>query len=443
MSSSAFSSVNSSPVNSRPSTPFSRPSTPGTDYEALFTDIESFPQNERYILVTGGLGFIGSHTTLELLKSGYNVVVVDDLSNSFRNVYDNILLAASIHYTKLHGSPKLCPKLRFWEADFRNITAMRRLLQAYSPYTWRSNISGVIHFAAFKAVEESIRNPLKYYRNNINGLVDFLALLEEYNVKNFIFSSSATVYGSIADEGKPLREEDCVHKTTTFQDSTGSDQQKSQGCTGITNPYGRTKFFGEAILADVAKSDPTWNITALRYFNPIGCDESGLLGEDPRGTPSNLVPVVVKVMTGQWQELSVFGNDWDTSDGTAVRDFIHVTDLARGHIAALANILSSSLTSQMQERKLYNPEDKSDSFRTFNLGTGHGHSVAEIVSTMEEVSQTKINAKVVGRRDGDVGSCVAVADRAANELKWQTQKSLRDACVDICNFLDRQKLESS
>ena len=437
---SAVSSRSSSPAPdiSRCSTPFSRPSTPDTDYEALFDDAEP-ASDESFILVTGGLGFIGSHTTLELLKAGYNVLIVDNLSNSFQSVFDNILLAANIHYTRLHGTPRLCPQLRLWEADFRNVESMKTLLKAYSPLGFRSNIQGVIHFAAFKAVEESIRNPLKYYRNNINGLVDFLGLLEDFNIKNFIFSSSATVYGSVADEGKPLREEDCVHQTTIYNDNTGAEKTKLQGCTGVTNPYGRTKFFGEAILADVAKSDPTWNITALRYFNPIGCDESGLLGEDPKGTPSNLVPVVVKVMTGEWQELSVFGSDWDTADGTAVRDFIHVSDLARGHIAALANILS---TPGLPERPRSAPgiREKVDGFRTFNLGTGHGHSVAEIVSTMESVSHTKINTKLVDRRAGDVGSCVAVADRAANELKWRTQKSLRDACVDIVNFLERQKV---
>lgn len=392
------------------------PSTPGTDKDVLFDNFDLAVDNRHYVLVTGGLGFIGSHTSLELLKTGHNVIIIDDLSNSFANVYEKILEAASIHFA---NSDQKCPELKLFDIDYRNQIAVRVLLQAYSTGR-RSNITGVIHFAAFKAVEESIKNPLKYYRNNISGLVDFLGLLEEFNIKNFIFSSSATVYGSIADRGLPLREEDCVHHTETYQDSTGLDKQVVQGCQGITNPYGRTKFFGEAILADLATSDPSWNIIALRYFNPIGCDVSGILGEDPKGKPSNLVPMVVKVMIGQYSELSVFGSDWNTPDGTAIRDFIHVTDLARGHIAAVDA-----------------PKQGTSNFRTFNLGTGSGHSVAEIVSTMETVAKVSIPRKMVGRRAGDVGSCVAVADRAANELKWKTEKTLADACTDICTYLER------
>lgn len=393
-------------------------STPGTEKSVLFDELSLSIDDLPYILVTGGLGFIGSHTSLELLKAGYNVIIVDDLSNSFRSVFDRIVAAASAHFDKIGRE---CPRLKLWDIDYQNELAMRGLIQDHTSH-WRSNIIGVIHFAAFKAVEESIRNPLKYYRNNINGLVNFLSLLEEYDIKNFIFSSSATVYGSLADRGLPLREEDCVHQAESFHGADGLERRAVQGCTGITNPYGRTKFFGEAILADVAASDPSWNITALRYFNPIGCDDSGLLGEDPRGTPSNLVPVVVKVMLGQLEELSVFGSDWNTPDGTAVRDFIHVTDLARGHIAALSTTIGTG----------------SAGFRAYNLGTGSGHSVIEIVSTMESVSKIPISKRMVGRRPGDVGSCVAAADRAARELNWKTKKSLKDACTDICNFLTVQ-----
>ena len=391
----------------------SRASTPDTEKDVLFSSESLAVDDNEYILVTGGLGFIGSHTSLELLKAGYNVVIVDDLSNSFRDVFGRIQAIAK-QYHDSTGSQ--CPNIKLWDFDYRNLPAMRALLTSHMG-AWRSNIVGVIHFAAFKAVEESIRQPLKYYRNNINGLVDFLGLLEEFSIKTFIFSSSATVYGTLADRGEPLQEEHCVHKPESFRHSDGRVISTEQGCTGLTNPYGRTKFFGEAILADVAASDPTWSITALRYFNPIGCDESGLLGEDPKGTPSNLVPVVVKVMTGQWKELSIFGDDWETPDGTAVRDFIHVTDLAKGHIAAL--------------KKHHAPS----ALRIFNLGTGSGCSVSQIVSTMEQVSQMPVPRKVVGRRAGDVGSCVAVADRAERELGWRTEKSLRDACRDICNFL--------
>jgi UDP-glucose 4-epimerase len=390
-----------------------QPGTPRTEYNDLFEEPTLWNDEEQFVLVTGGLGYIGSHTTLELLKSGYNVIIVDNLSNSFRTVFDRILTAANRHFEAVGGK---CPQVKLFDIDYRNEDAMRSLLAAHVSFNLNraSMITGVIHFAAFKAVEESIRRPLKYYRNNVNGLVNFLGLLEEFDIKTFIFSSSATVYGTVADRGLPLREEDCVHQPTK-----NGDKINEQGCTGLTNPYGRTKFFGEAILSDLATSDPSWNITALRYFNPIGCDVTGLLGEDPKGTPSNLVPVVVKVMTGQWEELSVFGDDWETADGTAVRDFIHVSDLARGHIAALRPSQTGTKTS----------------FRTFNLGTGRGVSVGEIVDTMESVSQRPIARKIVGRRPGDVGSCVAVADRAAAELGWKTEKSLRDACEDICNYL--------
>lgn len=410
-------SQNSSPLSSRPST---QPCTPHTEYDDLFDQPSLWSEEREFILVTGGNGFIGSHTSLELLKSGHNVIVVDNLSNSFRSVFDRMLLAAHQYFEQSGGT---CPQARQYDIDYRDEDAMRSLLASYISFGGqrRSMITGVIHFAAFKAVEESIRQPLKYYRNNINGLVDFLALLDEFDIKTFIFSSSATVYGTLADSGVRLREEDCVHQKEMYQTEYGN-RQSEQGCTGLTNPYGRTKFFGEAILADVATSDPEWNITALRYFNPIGCDASGLLGEDPKGTPSNLVPVVVKVMTGQWKELSVFGSDWETADGTAVRDFIHVSDLACGHIAAL-NSISSRSGSQKA------------SFRTYNLGTGQGHSVDEIVTTMEAVSQRPIPRKLVGRRPGDVGSCVAMADRAAFELGWRTKRSLKVACQDICNYL--------
>jgi UDP-glucose 4-epimerase len=402
------------------------PSTPDTERDVLFDDHPLRTDAEEYILVTGGCGFIGSHTSLELLKAGYNVIIVDNLSNSFRDVFDRVLLVANRHFDAVGGQ---CPRAKLYDTDYRDTSAMKALLAAHSSVaqtgTIRSNITGVIHFAAYKAVEESIRNPMKYYRNNISGLIDLLTLLDEHDIKIFIFSSSATVYGTLADSGLPLREEHCVHQNHTYQDFDGTERHTEQGCTGLTNPYGRTKFFGEAILADLANSDLSWTITALRYFNPIGCDPSGLLGEDPKGTPSNLVPVVVKVMTGQWKELSIFGSDWDTADGTAIRDFIHVSDLAKGHIAALA----------AAEREHSEGGRMQAGLRTFNLGTGSGHSVAEIVDTMESVSQRPVPRKLVGRRPGDVGSCVAVADRAAQELGWKAEKSLRNACEDICNFL--------
>lgn len=205
-----------------------------------------------------------------------------------------------------------------------------------------------------------------------------------------------------------------------YGDSEDMERYAQQGCTRITNPYGRTKFFGEAILFDLAKSDPSWNIVGLRYFNPIGCDASGLLGEDPKGVPSNLLPVVVKVMTGQIPELAVFGGDWDTPDGTTVRDFIHVTDLARGHIAALNATQNGRVKG---------------GYRAFNLGTGTGYSVLEVVEAMETISQLPIPRRVVSRRAGDVQCSVAAVERARNELGWESKKTLRDACLDMCHYL--------
>jgi UDP-glucose 4-epimerase len=262
---------------------------------------------------------------------------------------------------------------------------------------------------------------LKYYSNNVSGLVDFATTLGDFGIKTFIFSSSATVYGTLATSGLPLKEELCVHKEELYTNHAGAQQAMQPGCTGITNPYGRTKWMCETILADLAASDSEWTIVALRYFNPVGCDSSGLLGEDPRQAPTNLLPVVVKVMTGQYSELSMFGTDWETEDGTAVRDFIHVSDLARGHIAAL---------SSANEGKLC------ENFRTFNLGTGRGNSVMDVVSTMESVIEKPIPRRAAPRREGDVGACVAVVDRSTEELRWKTEKSLKDACQDICNFLD-------
>lgn len=408
-----------SPCSSQPA---SEPSTPDTSKSVLFEEFAEYIENDSYILVTGGLGFIGSHTSVELLKAGHNVIIVDDLSNSFKSVFDRILTVANRHFERVGGQ---CPRIKLYDINYRDMPSMTALLESYvriNPWDQSriSAIAGVIHFAAFKAVEESIKHPLKYYQNNINGLVDILGLLDEFNIKTFIFSSSATVYGTLADKGFPLKEEHTVHKKTNFIGHSGGKETTEQGCTGLTNPYGKTKFFGESILSDLAFSDPSWTIVALRYFNPVGCDETGLLGEDPKGVPSNLLPVVVKVMTGQWKELSIFGSDWETPDGTAIRDFIHVTDLARGHIAALSTALEGRLR---------------ENFRTFNLGTGAGHSVKDIVETMESVSQLPIARKLVDRRAGDVGSCVAVADRAAMELGWKTEKSLRNACQDICNFL--------
>ncbi|KAJ5908943.1 hypothetical protein N7495_001625 [Penicillium taxi] len=398
----------------------SDPSTPATELEELNFDIAR--DDDKYVLVTGGLGFIGSHTSLELLKAGYNIIIVDNLSNSFENVFERINQAANLHCER---TGTICPKAKLFCADYQDTAAMNILLSSHAVRTpgsteQTSNITGVIHFAAYKAVAESIAQPLKYYRNNVKGLIDLLSLLGDYNIKSFIFSSSASVYGTLSEGLPRLREEDCVHEREGYVAPNGELVNTESGFTGITNPYGRSKFFGEAILADLCKSDPSWTVLGLRYFNPIGCDESGLLGEDPRESASNLFPAVVRVLTGQTPELYIYGNDWNTPDGTAVRDFIHVTDLARGHIATLSAAQNGRIMG---------------SFRTFNLGTGSGHSVTEVVQNMESVSQRPIPCKLVGRRPGDVGSCVAIADRAGFELGWKTEKSLRDACQDLWNYL--------
>ncbi|KAF7133872.1 hypothetical protein CNMCM5793_005338 [Aspergillus hiratsukae] len=394
---------------------FSEVPTPDSETDVLF-DLIPVGDGEEYVLVTGGLGFIGSHTCLELLKAGYNVLIVDDLSNSYRHVFSRILLAAKLHFDCTEGK---CPKATLYDVDYRDMSAMRNVLDSYMlPSTKQSAIIGVIHFAAFKQVEESIRTPLKYYRNNINGLVDFLWLLDQYHITTFIFSSSANVYGKLAENRPILHEEECIHQPEL--QATEPSRPSETNCL-ITNPYGRTKLFGEAILADLARANPAWTIIALRYFNPIGCDASGLLGEDPKVSPSNLVPALVDILTGKRAELLIYGSDWDTPDGTPVRDFIHVSDVARGHTAALAAAREGRVR---------------DGFRTFNLGTGCGHSVLELVRAMESVSGRVIPRRVVGRRAGDVGSCVASADRAAVELGWTTEKSLRDACEDLWNYLD-------
>ncbi|KAG9187983.1 UDP-glucose 4-epimerase [Alternaria panax] len=432
--------------------------TPGTERSVLFDDeliadpLDIDGPSSAFILVIGGLGYIGSHTVLELLKEGYSVLVVDDLSNSYDNVLSRVRSLAA-EYCATQG--RRIPALHFRQLDYRS-AQMKTLIASYSSYSIiskpaliparfpysalqrtdsgidmdmddasqpivkrQSRISGVIHFAAYKSVEESIRMPLRYYSNNVCGLVDFLALLEEFDIKNFVFSSSATVYGEGANCGQPLREELCVHQPESFVDSDGTERRVLPGVLGLTSPYGRSKFMCESILADLALSDPTWSITALRYFNPVGCHESGILGEDSRQKPSNLIPVIATVLTGTKPVLDIFGTDWNTSDGTAVRDFIHVVDLARGHIAALAASTAGRTVAP---------------FRTYNLDTGRGHTVREVLQSLEEASQQKIPAREVGRRAGDVGFCVAEVRRAETELQWKAERSLDDCSGDIWNF---------
>jgi UDP-glucose 4-epimerase len=385
-----------------------------------------------FVLVVGGLGFIGSHTTLELLKEGHNVVVVDDLSNSFRGVLSRITSLAQEHCL---STGKKLPYLRFHHCDYRS-SEMRSVLKQYSTHASllpsrtssttlaqprRSRITGVIQFAAYKSVEESIHSPLQYYQNNVCGLVDFLLLLKEHGITNLVFSSSATVYGDKTNDGFPLLETDLIHHPESDCSQDGQQIQSVPGVKGLTSPYGRTKYFCEAILADVAKADSSWKITALRYFNPVGCHESGLLGEDPRQKPTNLFPIIAQVLSGTRPALEIFGSDWDTVDGTPVRDFIHVTDLARGHIAAVSS-----------------REDQKP-FRAYNLGSGTGSTVAQAVASFEAAASREIPVLRVGRRAGDVGSCVAGTERVEAELGWKAEKTLHECARDTWNFICKSK----
>lgn len=345
------------------------------------------------------------------------MIIIDNFSNSKRNVLDKLEQLRDNHYKK--GAPR--PTIDFYEADYRDQELLRNILTKYGNFlvsntdslsSPTSKIAGVIHFAAYKAVGESFKIPLQYYSNNVGGMIDFCTMLSEFGIKTFVFSSSATVYGELANKGGRLLEEQC--------DNTG--------CAGLTNPYGRTKWMCEAILHDLAISDPTWTIIALRYFNPIGCDDSGLLGEEPSAVPNNLMPVVVQAMRGERPHLNVFGTDWDTPDGTAIRDFIHVSDLAAGHLAAL---------------KATKKPEFSNGYHVYNLGTGTGHSVKEIVNAMQDVSGRSIPVLESGRREGDVGVCIAEPSKSLVSLNWKTQKSLTQACQDICRYLGYEKVIAS
>ena len=324
------------------------------------------------ILVTGGLGFIGSHTVVELLNSGYDVIIADDLSNSKVSVLDRI--------EQITGKK---PKL--YIIDLKDRSKIEEVFK-------ENEIDSVIHFAGFKAVGESVVKPLKYYENNLFSTINLLEVMKEHNVKKIVFSSSATVYGE-----------------------TGSiklDETAGRGKT--TNPYGTTKAMIEKILEDLYAADDTWNIIILRYFNPVGAHESGLIGEEPNGIPNNLMPYVMKVASGKLECLSIFGNDYPTRDGTGVRDFIHVVDLAKGHIAAL--------------------EKAPNGLQVYNLGSGRGVSVMELVNTFQKVNGVKVNYKIAPRRAGDLAEFFADATKAYNELGWKTEKTIEDMCKDSWRF---------
>ena len=322
------------------------------------------------ILVTGGAGYIGSHTVVELQNAGYDVVVVDNLINSSREALKRV--------EKITGKP-----VTFYEADINDKAALEEIFQ-------KETIESCIHFAGLKAVGESVEKPLEYYMNNISGSLVLFDVMRNHGVKNLIFSSSATVYGDPAFV--PITEE-CP---------------KGQ----ITNPYGQTKGMLEQILMDIQKADPEWNVVLLRYFNPIGAHESGTIGENPNGIPNNLMPYITQVAVGKLKELGVFGNDYDTHDGTGVRDYIHVVDLARGHVKALKKI-----------------EEKAG-LNIYNLGTGNGYSVLDIVKNFEKANGVKIPYVIKPRRPGDIATCYADPAKAEKELGWKAEFGILEMCRD-------------
>ena len=325
------------------------------------------------ILVTGGCGYIGSHTVVELLDDNRDVVIVDNFSNSSPNVLDSIKEITDKDF-------------KFYKIDITNENDLEVVFK-------ENKIDSVIHFAALKAVGESVEKPLEYYYNNLNSTLVLLKLMKKYNVKNFVFSSSATVYGS--PKTLPINED--------FPLST-------------TNPYGASKLIIENILKDICKADSSFNVAILRYFNPVGAHKSGLIGENPNGIPNNLMPYITKVSIGELPFLNVYGNDYDTHDGTGVRDYIHVLDLANGHLKALDKIHTSP------------------GLVIYNLGTGNGYSVLDLVNTYSKVNNVDIPYKIVERRAGDIAKCFADPTKANKELNWSCKYNLEDMCKDSYTF---------
>ncbi len=338
--------------------------------------------NKEKVLLTGGTGFIGSHTAVELIQAGYEVEILDNLYNSKITALDNIEQITGVR-----------PK--FYEVDIRDGDALAKVFA-------EGHFDSVIHFAGLKAVGESVEKPLTYYEVNIGGTINLLECMQEFGVHKIIFSSSATVYG---EPDSPL----CVEDLPVGRN--------------LANPYGRTKYFIEEILRDVAVSDPNFQVTILRYFNPIGAHASGLLGEDPNDKPNNLMPIVMKVAAGEIPELSIYGNDYDTPDGTCIRDYIHVVDLAKGHVAAV--------------KKIGNGEQ----VQVYNLGTGSGLSVMEIVKAFSKASGFALPHKIVGRRAGDLAALCANPSHAEKELGWKTELTIDDAMRDTLNYLKHQGVE--
>ena len=329
------------------------------------------------ILVTGGAGYIGSHTVVELLNKGEEVIIIDNFFNSKPAVLEAIKKITNKDF-------------KFYEINYLDRKKLEKVFEE------NPDIDSVINFAGYKAVGESVKKPIDYYINNISGALVLLDTMKKYNVKTFLFSASPPVYGE--PERIPLTE-DC---------KTG----------GTTNPYGTTKLFIEQILKDIYASDNSWDIAILRYFNPVGAHESGLIGEEPQGIPNNLMPYIVRVASGILEELSVFGNDYDTKDGTGVRDYIHVVDLAKGHIKALDKL---------------NKENKG--LFIYNLGTGTGYSVLDMVKAFEKATGQEVKYKIAPRRAGDIATCYSNPEKAQKELNWKAEKTLEDMCKDSWNYI--------
>ena len=330
------------------------------------------------ILVTGGTGFIGSHTCVELLDAGYDVVIIDNLSNSKKEVVGYIENITN-------------KKVSFYENDVCDKEALRNIFKEHK-------IDAIIHFAGYKAVGESVSKPLMYYRNNLDSTLSLLEVANEFGVKKIAFSSSATVYGK--PKSLPIKE--------NFPLST-------------TNPYGTTKLIIEGMLRDLYKADNEWSIAILRYFNPIGAHESGLLGENPNGIPNNLMPYIIKVATHELECLGIFGNDYDTHDGTGVRDYIHVVDLAKGHVKAIEKVLNST------------------GCDAYNLGTGKGYSVLDLVNTFMKVNNVDVKYAIKERRPGDIDACYADPSYAHEKLGWKAEKSVEQMCKDAYHFVKKNK----
>ncbi|XP_019755231.1 UDP-glucose 4-epimerase isoform X1 [Dendroctonus ponderosae] len=347
------------------------------------SDTDEKMKGNSTILVTGGAGYVGSHTVVELLKNNYSVIAIDNMVNCYAKANDKPEALKRVE--QITGET-----VTFYNVDIRDRDALDRIFKAHK-------IDSVIHFAALKAVGESVKVPLMYYQNNIGGSGTLFEVMSKNGVKKLVFSSSATVYGT--PQFLPITEE---HPT-------------GQGCT---NPYGKTKYFVEEILKDLCTSDPEWKVILLRYFNPVGAHESGLIGEDPSGIPNNLMPYIAQVAVGRRDKLHVFGNDYPTHDGTGVRDYIHITDLAIGHLKALEKMMQPTFSS----------------WTAYNLGTGRGYSVLDVLKAFEKASGKPIQYELEGRREGDIAECYADASLARTELNWTATRDIFLMCQDTWNW---------